>query len=40
MAIKDVVPQNQGDGVPANKLTADDEGVGKATRLSLSRIGE
>ncbi len=38
MAVKDVVPQDQGTGVVADKVFANDEGLGQSIGAGLHRI--
>ena len=40
VAVEDIVAQHESDPVGADKIGADDEGVGKPARLLLSGIGE
>ena len=40
MAVEDVVAQDQADGLAADEVAADEEGVGQAARIGLLDIGE
>ena len=40
VAIEDVVAQDQGTGVRADEIAADDEGLGQALRARLDRVGQ